>query len=215
MIRLFDWSGQDKAGVRFEKETFAQGQVLMARLDDAVFDHCFFEEVDFSGSALAGASFRGCVFQGCRFSGAFAPRSDWIGSQLTSCHADNLNVTAARLDATQWRRANLDGAILTRATATGALWGECHFRQSNFEFARLDNTSWEFVAAGHATFGFARLDRARLQDSQFPDTDFSGASLEGLQAIRCHFERADFWWTGVVPAVAFLECRLLECRWPG
>ncbi len=134
--------------------------------------------VDLTGVPLELQDFSRINLSGLEIIDAHAPRTLWIGAQLTSVAFARAQLNGADLSRAQVHRSLLDGAVLDRAQALGA----------SFDGSSLVRARAPFLAARGASFVKVRAVAADFGGSDFTDADFTGADL---RAVRFGAARMD------------------------
>jgi len=145
----------------------------------------FLSGADLSNTSFANAqidlaNFSSCVFTLSDFSDAIADRADFTQSTALNARFEAASLrgsiwNGAEVQATDFRRANLEYAILS----------DSQFNDCDFEFAKLNGVM----------FNEANLCDSCFRSAKLEDADFTGARIDGVDFSHANLANADF--TGV------------------
>ncbi|MVV50810.1 pentapeptide repeat-containing protein [Pseudomonas sp. PB120] len=127
----------------------------------------WFTAIDFSGQDLSRINLQGMRFERCLFAGS--------------------NLTAAKLDNTEWLNCRAAQAIFRSATLVDA----------KFSSSDLNNTQWQHSKLAHASFEGCKLTGANFVDAatlglNFSDCVLRSACLSGLSFYKSKLRGLDF-----------------------
>ena len=138
---------------------------------------------------------------------AALPRLDLSGRNLAGASAEDVNLTAARMEFVDlagarlpWAR--LEGAALKGADLTGVTAFYADFAYANLTWATLDRANLESARLQGASLRGARLEGARLNHANLVAADLTNADLRGARLRFARLHRADL--TGALIAGADL-----------
>ena len=208
--------GSSFRNAKLRNASFREAALADAHFDGADCTNASFMDADISRCTLTGATLKKTMLDGAVASGLIAPKAKFDevtfnvsskatvfdGADLDDAIFDNGNLAGARFvkaklaratflnctlgPTTSFSEAEMPGAILDGAKAAGV----------SFEAAKLGGASLSKTQLQGATFKTAALSGAKFTDAAFgsigtgPKTDFTGATLYGIDFSGCNLAQA-------------------------
>ena len=202
-----DFSGADLRHASLGKTLISETSFRNTKCA-AFFDGANLLKCDFTGADLAGVSFAGSVLVNCKLpnaglsNGRFVD-SDGKGVTFGDCELDGAVFVGPDLAKASFYGSSLKGANFNRAKLPDAKFGRTALARAIFDsavapradFSDADLTRGNFVKASleGAKFNRATLTAAALAGATFDEnTDFSGASIIGIDLSACDLRKARF-----------------------
>lgn len=208
-----DLSGLDLTGVDLRKANLQGTNLKGAKLGGADLSDVLCQGADFSEAELSSARMVKGVLQKSKFVNANLAGADMTRALLNESDFSSADMTGAVLDKALLEKANLAEAGLKRtsikrgcfinAEAPGAVFSgadlsksvflEAKIPEASFDRAILNKVVFYKTQGGKNTFAGSDLHDARvLQESVFPDSDFSGARAGKGYWRSVDLKNADF-----------------------
>jgi uncharacterized protein YjbI with pentapeptide repeats len=134
---------------------------------------------------------------------------DFCGVDLSGLDLSGRDLSGVFLESATLTRTNLSGSNLS-----GAVLAHAHLRETNLEGANLDEANLGKASLIQVRARDASLCETVLESARIGDSDFSGASISGMQVFfQARIRRCDF--TGVkCKDLVFMEMGLGGCKFP-
>ncbi|WP_031482713.1 DUF2169 family type VI secretion system accessory protein [Maridesulfovibrio frigidus] len=186
---------------------FTKASLKGADFNRAMLNKSIFKESDLSGAqakmaAFKGSSFAGATLDDADFHMAILEKTDFTkaslnGARISMCmvsgKADNANFRNADIKKCIFKESTLDGADFGKASIHESLFNGAKGKKVNFIGANLDKIrTGRNAEFPDANFTGATLRNAGLRETDFTGSDFRGANLESAMIDNSRLVRTNF-----------------------
>ncbi len=203
----FDLTGADLTGCQLKRTNF-KGTCL----DNAKLVQVMGSEADFTKASLKGADFdraalNKSIFKESDLTGALAKQALFKGSNFAGATLDGADFHMAILEKTDFTKASLNGTRINMCMVSGkadnADFRNADIKKCIFKESSLDGTDFGKASIHESLFNGAKgkkvkfiganLDKLRTgRNAEFPDADFTGATLRNAGLRETDFTGSDF-----------------------